>query len=197
MNGTTRSRAIRASSRLLAAAVLTGGVLAGAGPTATAAQKTTGAAPMTTAATPTAETPRRVPAAPCPYTRLIANSAERVGASAVRITVINDGPKPCVLRGFPTVALAGQGSPDRNRPLGVVREGQAPSVTLPVGGRATTRISFTPVLGEADGYCESGGTPTVAPSIVLGVGGGGLQLSPADGGDFALCGNNVRATAFR
>ncbi|MDA5284857.1 DUF4232 domain-containing protein [Streptomyces sp. NPDC054904] len=193
MKGTTRSRAAMVSSRLLAAAVLAGGVLAGAGPVVAATATST---PPTTAAAPTTDA-RRAPAAPCPNTQLIANSAERVGASAVRITVINDGPKPCVLRVFPTVALAGQGSPDKNKPLGVVREGQARPVTLPVGGRATTQITFTPVLGEADGYCKSGATPTVAPSIVLGVGGGGLQLSPADGGDFALCGTSVRATAFR
>ncbi|MFD9457843.1 DUF4232 domain-containing protein [Streptomyces sp. NPDC059985] len=193
MKVTTRSRAATVSSRLLAAAVLAGGVLAGTGPVVAATATST---PATTAAAPTADA-RRAPAAPCPNTQLIANSAERVGASAVRVTVINDGPKPCALRGFPTVALAGQGSPDKNKPLGVVREGQARSVTLPVGGRATTQITFTPVLGEADGYCKSGATPTAAPSIVLGVGGGGLQLSPADGGDFALCGNSVRATAFR
>ncbi|WP_086827217.1 DUF4232 domain-containing protein [Streptomyces sp. NRRL B-24572] len=132
----------------------------------------------------------------CTFSQLIANSAQRVGADKVRITLINDGPKACVLQGFPGMALAGQGSPNRNKPLKVVRQGTAKPVNLAVGGKAWTLIGFTPVLGEAEGYCASGAKPSVAPSIVLGVGGGGLQLGPDDGGDFALCGDTVRATAF-
>ncbi|MFD3875563.1 DUF4232 domain-containing protein [Streptomyces sp. NPDC058623] len=196
MKRPTKIHAVTASSRLLAGAVLAAGVLAGAGPMAAATSASTSTSFAATPPLPTADA-RRAPVAPCRNTQLVANSAERTGASAVRITVINDGPKPCVLRGFPTVALAGHGSPDRNKPLGVVQDGRARPVTLPVGGRATTQLTFTPVLGEADGFCTSGATPTVAPSLVLGVGGGGLQLSPADGGDFALCGDNVRANAFR
>ncbi|MEV8533718.1 DUF4232 domain-containing protein [Streptomyces sp. NPDC051211] len=138
---------------------------------------------------------RRAP--PCTHNQFVANPAERVGSTQVRVTVINEGPKACQLRGFPTVALAGQGSPDKNKPLKVVRQGQAPLVQLPVGGTVTTRITFTPVLGEADGYCASGAEPSVAPSIVVGIAGGALQLAPEDGGNFALCGNSVRATAFR
>ncbi|NXY95369.1 DUF4232 domain-containing protein [Streptomyces sp. BR123] len=168
---------------LAAAALLAGGVLqAGAPPAAEAA----GEAAV-----------GRAPAPACPVTRLVANSAERLGPTEVRITVINEGPRPCTLRGHPTVALAGQGSPDRNTPLVVRRLGAAKLVLLPVGGTAETRISFTPVLGEAGGYCESGDEPTVAPSMVLGVADGLLQLAPEDGGDFALCGTVVRATAFR
>nr|WSX53678.1 DUF4232 domain-containing protein [Streptomyces sp. NBC_00974] len=139
----------------------------------------------------------RVPAPPCASEQLIANSAQRTGSAQVRITVINDGPRACVLNGYPTVALAGQGSPDRNKPLNVIRQGHARAVRLAVGDRASTQLTFTPVLGEADGYCASGVRPTVAPSIVLGVGGGGLQLAPDDGGQFALCGTSVHATAFR
>ncbi|MFD3696809.1 DUF4232 domain-containing protein [Streptomyces sp. NPDC058646] len=140
---------------------------------------------------------RQAPGAPCTSTQLIADSAQRIGSHQVRITVINDGPRACVLKGFPTVALAGQGSPDRNTPLNVVGQGPARDVQLVVGGRAAIRLTFTPVLGEAEGYCASGAEPSVAPSLVLGVGGGGLQLAPDDGGGFALCGTTVRATAFR
>ncbi|MCX4825609.1 DUF4232 domain-containing protein [Streptomyces sp. NBC_01142] len=139
----------------------------------------------------------RAPVAACKHTQLIADSAQQVGADRVRITLINDGPKPCVLKGFPTVALAGQGSPSNNKPLKVVRQGDARPVKLAVGGRASTQLTFTPVLGEADGYCASKAKPSVAPSIVLGAGGGGLQLGLEDGGDFALCDGKVRATAFR
>ncbi|MGW6691072.1 DUF4232 domain-containing protein [Streptomyces sp. NPDC054961] len=139
----------------------------------------------------------RAAAAPCASKQLIANSAERTGFAQVRITVINDGPRACVLNGYPTVALAGQGSPDRNKPLDVIRQGHPRAVRLEVGDRASTQLTFTPVLGEADGYCASGAQPTAAPSIVLGVGGGGLQLAPDDGGRFALCGTSVHATPFR
>ncbi|MER5852177.1 DUF4232 domain-containing protein [Streptomyces sp. NPDC002012] len=139
----------------------------------------------------------RAPVAPCTNTQLVANSAQRTEPSQVRITVINQGPRPCVLSGFPTVALAGQSSPERNKPLNVVRQGKVGSVQLAVGGRASTQLSFTPVLGEAGGYCVSGAAPSVAPSIVVGVAGGRQQLAPDDGGDFALCGSTVRATAFR
>ncbi|MET9887755.1 DUF4232 domain-containing protein [Streptomyces sp. NPDC006430] len=139
---------------------------------------------------------RRAPVAPCTSTQIVANGAQRQGAQ-VLITVTNRGPKPCVLKGFPTVAIAGLGSPDRNKPLRAVGQGQARSVPLAVGGRAVAQLTFTPVLGEADGYCASGAEPSVAPSIVVGVAGGRHQLAPDDGGDFALCGNGVRVTAFR
>ncbi|UQX04442.1 DUF4232 domain-containing protein [Streptomyces sp. RerS4] len=178
-----RTRSLRtASSLLLTAVVITGTLTAGV--TSAAATDAPASAPQ-------------APAAPCTHNQLVANSAQRVGATVVRVTVINEGPKPCVLRGFPTVALAGQGSPDKNRPLTVTRQGKAGPVTLRVGGTASTLIGFKPVLGEADGYCASGAEPTVAPSMVVGVAGGALQLGPADGGDFALCGTTVTATAFR
>lgn len=168
----------------LAAGALACGLLLGAGVSAGA-----GASAQGTAG-------RRGSAAPCAGEQLSADGAERIGAAQIRITVLNDGPEACVLRGFPTVALAGQGSPDRNKPLTVTPQGQAHPVRLAVGDRASTRLTFAPVLGEAGGYCASGAEPTIAPSIVLGAGGGGLQLAPDDGGQFALCGTTVRATAF-
>lgn len=181
MKGTTREGGAGAPSLRLVAAALSCGLLLAAGPAATAREAA----------------PGQAPAAPCASEQLIANSARRIGGTQVRITVINDGPQACTLVGYPTVALAGQGSPDRNRPLHVIRQGRAHAVQLPVGGRASTELTFTPVLGEAGGYCASGSEPTVAPSLVLGVGGGGLQLAPDDGGQFALCGTTVHATAFR
>ncbi|MFJ3925242.1 DUF4232 domain-containing protein [Streptomyces sp. NPDC090022] len=180
---------------LVAAAALAGGLLAGAG----AGQA--GASPASATATATATAGSgaldRAPAPPCRSSRLVANSAERLGPAGIRITVLNEGPRPCVLKGHPTIALAGQGSPDRNKPLRVNRQGTARAVQLPVGGAAQTVVTFAPVLGEADGYCAAGGDPFVAPSMVVGVAGGMLQLAPDDGGEFALCGDSVRATAFR
>ncbi|MEU9165184.1 DUF4232 domain-containing protein [Streptomyces sp. NPDC048424] len=180
MKGTTHAGVARTATRWIATGAVTCGLLLAAGPGA--------------AAQPAAV--RRAPAAPCTSAQLGAD-AQQVRGSQVRVAVTNEGPEACSLKGFPTVALAGQGSPDRNKPLNVVPQGQARAVELPVGGRAWTQLTFTPVLGEADGYCASGAEPTVAPSIVVGVCGGGLQVSPEGGGEFALCGTTVRATAFR
>ncbi|MFI6730485.1 DUF4232 domain-containing protein [Streptomyces sp. R-74717] len=181
MKYTSGSSVTKYSSVLLVVGALVGCLLAGAG---------SGASADGTAL-------RQAPVTPCTRTQLVANSAQRMEPSQVRITVVNQGPNPCVLSGFPAVALAGQGSPDRNKPLNVVRQGKVGPVQLAVGGRASTQLSFTPVLGEAGGYCASGAAPSVAPSIVVGVAGGRQQLAPDDGGDFALCGSTVRATAFR
>ncbi|MEU7726957.1 DUF4232 domain-containing protein [Streptomyces sp. NPDC040724] len=181
MKGTTHAGVARTTTLWIATGAVTCGLLLAAGQGA-AAQPPDG---------------RRAPAPPCTNTRLLADSAQQIRGSQVRITLVNEGPQACSLKGFPAVALAGQGSPDRNKPLNVVPQGQARPVELQAGGRAWTLLTFTPVLGEAEGYCASGAEPTVAPSIVLGVGGGGLQVAPDDGGQFALCGTTVRATAFR
>jgi hypothetical protein len=179
MNRTTRSR-LRLVSVLLAAAA-SAGLPTGADVAAAADDGT----------------PQRASVPSCTSAQVVANSARRIGGTQIGITVVNKGSKPCALTGFPTVALAGLGSPDKNKPLNVIRQGSSAPVQLAVGGRASTQLTFTPVLGEADGYCASGATPFVAPSIVVGVAGGKQQLAPDDGGDFALCGQSIRATAFR
>jgi hypothetical protein len=155
------------------------------------------AAPAAGAATADGVTSPQVTVAPCTSAQLIASGAHRLASGQVVVTVVNQSPRPCVLKGYPTVALAGLGSPGRNTPLQVVHQGASGPVTLAVGGRASTQLTFTPVLGEASGYCASGAAPSVAPSIVVGVAGGGQQLAPDDGGDFALCGTSLRVTAFR
>ncbi|WP_377269655.1 DUF4232 domain-containing protein [Peterkaempfera sp. SMS 1(5)a] len=178
-----------------------GGLLAGCGGTAT---PTGGDSPRTVARGQASPTPvaQGAATADCGYTQLVASAAQQLPSStpkgtwAVRVPLVNDGPQPCVLKGFPTVALAGQGSPERNRPLKVTTEGVAHPVQLAVGGRAWVRLTFRQVLGEADGYCPSGATPLAAPSLVLGVGGGKLQLGMEGGGNFAECDDTVRTTAF-
>ncbi|MGW5604951.1 DUF4232 domain-containing protein [Streptomyces sp. NPDC003753] len=190
MARTTRKRVGTLLSAAAAGAVAAG-LSAAAPAAATAAGVGAGTAMADGAPSP------QVTVAPCTSAQLIASSAHRLASGQVVVTVVNQGPRPCVLKGYPTVALAGLGSPGRNKPLQVVHQGASGPVTLTVGGRASTQLSFTPVLGEASGYCASGAAPSVAPSIVVGVAGGGQQLAPDDGGDFALCGTSVRATAFR
>lgn len=179
MKRATRCVAVKASSVLLLAGLASGTLVTGSG------------------AAVGADAPGRAPVAPCTSTQVVADSAQPTGSAQVRITVTNKGSKPCVLNGFPTVALAGQGSPDKNKPLQVIRVGKSRPVKLAPGGRASAQLTFTPVLGEADGYCASGADPFVAPSMVVGVAGGRHQLAPSDGSEFALCGTTVRATAFR
>ncbi|MCX5197824.1 DUF4232 domain-containing protein [Streptomyces sp. NBC_00249] len=158
--------------------------------------RATAAAVLTVGALTYGPTAAAAPAPACTAAQLSTEGAQRIGSAQVRITVVNEGPS-CLLRGFPTVAVAGLGSPARNSPLSVVPQGAAQSVALAPGGQASTLLTFTPVLGEGDGSCASGAEPTVAPSLVIGVAGGHFQLAPDDGGDFALCGETVRATAFR
>ncbi|MFB6806190.1 DUF4232 domain-containing protein [Streptomyces sp. NPDC056387] len=174
-----RSGALKASSALLVAGFVAAGLAAGAG--------------SGTAATGDA---LRAPAPACTSAQVAATDVRTTGSGAV-VTVTNGGPKTCVLNGFPSVALAGQGSPDKNKPLRVLRQGRSAPVKLAPGARASARLSFVPVLGEGEGYCAAGGEPFVAPTMVVGVAGGRYQIAPTDGSEFALCGNTVRSTAFR
>ncbi|MFJ9339407.1 DUF4232 domain-containing protein [Streptomyces sp. NPDC101733] len=182
------TRSTRSTKKAALAVTAAGLLLAGVPAGAFAATARPAAGP--------ASTPATAPAAACKGSQLTSAGAQRTPSGQVRFTVVNKG-GPCELRGFPTVALAGQGSPDRNKPLGVSPQGGAAPVKLAAGGKAVTVLSFTPVLGEADGYCASGADPTVAPSLVVGVAGARFQVGPSDGGEFALCGGSVRASAFR
>ncbi|MFI5548249.1 DUF4232 domain-containing protein [Streptomyces sp. NPDC051815] len=185
---TANGRPARCRTLLVAAALLAGAGLP--------ALPLTAANPAAAASAPDRPA-AAAPAPPCRADRLTAGGAERQGTTGFRITVVNEGPGPCVLTGHPALALAGQGAPGRGKPLAVTPLGAARPVQLAAGAAAQTRISFTPVLGEADGYCASGAEPFAAPSMVVGVAGARIQLGPDDGGNFALCGTGVRATAFR
>ncbi|MFF3013445.1 DUF4232 domain-containing protein [Streptomyces sp. NPDC057939] len=118
------------------------------------------------------------------------------GTGAAVLSVTNTSSQPCVLTGFPTVAGAGNGSPDKNRPLVVTRSGTAGPVTLAPGGRAWTKLTFVQVQGEADGYCVSGATPSSFPTLVIGVPGAGAHQIAMDDGVFAECDDKVTVTAF-
>ncbi|MGP3683623.1 DUF4232 domain-containing protein [Streptomyces sp. IBSNAI002] len=118
------------------------------------------------------------------------------GTGAAIVPVTNTSTQPCTLRGFPTVAGAGQGSPDKNHPLTVTHSGPAATVSLAPGGRAWTKLTFVNVQGEADGYCASGATPAAFPTLVLGVPGAGSHQIAMDDGVFAACDDKAAVTAF-
>ncbi|MEU8472480.1 DUF4232 domain-containing protein [Streptomyces sp. NPDC029006] len=115
------------------------------------------------------------------------------GAAIVQFT--NVSAKACVLRGHPTVAGAANGSPQHSVPLTVTRKGTASAVRVAPGGKAWLKLTFVQVQGEGDGYCMSGATPSVFPTLVVGLPGAGSHQVALDDGQFAECDNKVTATA--
>ncbi|PBC61979.1 hypothetical protein BKI49_20515 [Streptomyces sp. Tue6028] len=115
------------------------------------------------------------------------------GAAVVQFTNTSAG--PCTVQGHPTVAGAGNGSPDKNHPLAVTSSGAASKVLLAPGGKAWTKLTFVQVQGEADGYCESGSTPVTYPTLVVGLPGAGSHQVALDDGVLAECDDTVTVTA--
>ncbi|MCX4763103.1 DUF4232 domain-containing protein [Streptomyces sp. NBC_01275] len=115
------------------------------------------------------------------------------GAAVVEFTNVSG--TACVLKGHPSVAGAGNGSPDHNSPLVVTPTGTASPVKVAPGGKAWVKLTFVQVQGEADGYCESGADPAVYPTMVVGLPGSGKHQVALDDGVFAECDNKVTVTA--
>lgn len=221
------TRHIRRSAAVLAAAGTAGALLVGCGPDARgtgAPAGTASSSPSAASHSPDAgsTTPTAAPAgatsaapastappatgdtAPCTDSDVSVAPAQGAeirpsgtGTGAVVVAVTNTSGRACTLRGFPTVAGAGNGSPDRNAPLTVTRSGTPAPVRLAPGHHAWVKLTFVQVQGEADGYCVSGATPTVYPTLVLGLPGAGRhQIGMADGSSFAECDNTVKVTAL-
>ncbi|MGW2566259.1 DUF4232 domain-containing protein [Streptomyces sp. NPDC001537] len=124
-----------------------------------------------------------------------ADRPEGTGTGAAVVEFTNVSAKPCVLQGHPTVAGAGNGSPEHNAPLKVTPSGSAAPVKLAPGAKAWLKLTFVQVQGEADGYCKSGATPVAFPTLVVGLPGSGAHQVALDDGVFAECDNTVTATA--
>ncbi|MER6571250.1 DUF4232 domain-containing protein [Streptomyces sp. NPDC001093] len=117
------------------------------------------------------------------------------GTGTALIKFTNVSGHACVLRGHPSVAGAGNGSPAHNRPLKVIPTGIASPVRLAPGGTAWVKLTFVQVEGEGDGYCVSGAKPAVYPTLVVGLSGSGAHQVALSDGEFAECDNTVTATA--
>ncbi|MQS15759.1 DUF4232 domain-containing protein [Streptomyces kaniharaensis] len=117
------------------------------------------------------------------------------GIGAAIIGFANTSGHACTLKGFPTVAGAGNGGPGHNMPLTVTHTGSEAAVKLAPGGKAWVKLTFVQVQGEADGYCVSGATPVAFPSLVLGLPEAGSHQVGLDEGLFAECDNKVTTTA--
>ncbi|MGW1910133.1 DUF4232 domain-containing protein [Streptomyces sp. NPDC002076] len=124
-----------------------------------------------------------------------ADRPDGTGTGAAIVEFTNVSGHACVLRGHPSVAGAGNGSPEHNAPLKVTPTGTASPVRLAPGGKAWVKLTFHQVQGEGDGYCASGAKPTVYPTLVVGLPGAGAHQVALSDGEFAECDNTVTATA--
>ncbi|MFF4353760.1 DUF4232 domain-containing protein [Streptomyces sp. NPDC001530] len=120
---------------------------------------------------------------------------EGTGTGAAIVEFTNVSGKACAVQGHPTVAGAGNGSPEKNHPLTVTQEGSASRVVVAPGGKAWTKLTFVQVQGEADGYCESGSTPVTYPTLVVGLPAAGAHQVALDDGVLAECDDKVTVTA--
>jgi hypothetical protein len=192
MHHRTIRRAVKVAALVPAAAVLIGC-------TATATDAS-GAA-----AAPAASAPahRAVVVRPCTAAVLKVSPAHQAahrpagtGTGAAIVAFTNTGRTACTLKGFPTVAGAGNGSPQLNVPLRVRHSGAASTVRLAHGARAWVKLTFVQVQGEGDGYCVSGSAPVVYPTLVIGLPGAGKHQTALDDGQFAECDDTVTVTAL-
>ncbi|MFF3938979.1 DUF4232 domain-containing protein [Streptomyces phaeofaciens] len=126
--------------------------------------------------------------------RQAADRPRGTGTGAAVVAFTNVAGRPCVLTGHPSVAGAGNGSPQHSTPLSVTRTGSAAPVTVAAGGKAWVKLTFVQVQGEADGYCASGADPTVYPTLVVGLPGSGAHQVALDDGVFAECDDTVTVT---
>nr|WP_168508512.1 DUF4232 domain-containing protein [Streptomyces sp. S1D4-11]QIY95723.1 DUF4232 domain-containing protein [Streptomyces sp. S1D4-11] len=118
------------------------------------------------------------------------------GTGAAIVEFTNVSGKACTVQGYPTVAGAGNGSPEKNRPLKVTTTGGASTVKVAPGGKAWTKLTFVQVQGEADGYCKSGATPASYPTLVVGVPSAGAHQVALTDGVIAECDDKVTVTAL-
>ena len=144
--------------------------------------------------------PTTTSAPACPSTgveatvRQAADRPDGTGTGAAVVEFTNVSATSCVLTGHPTVAGAGNGSPEHNAPLKVTPTGTAAPVAVAPGGKAWVKLTFVQVQGEADGYCESGADPVTYPTLVVGLRGSGSHQVALDDGVFAECDNEVTVT---
>ncbi|MFF3737196.1 DUF4232 domain-containing protein [Streptomyces sp. NPDC002566] len=140
-------------------------------------------------------------AAPCSAGSLEATARQAVvrpagtGTGAAVVEFTNVSGRTCLLKGHPSVAGAGNGSPEMNVPLTVKPTGAAASVKVAPGGKAWVKLTFVQVQGEADGYCVSGSAPVVYPTMVVRLPGSGAHQVALDDGQFAECDDTVTVTA--
>ncbi|MEV3993955.1 DUF4232 domain-containing protein [Streptomyces sp. NPDC049837] len=117
------------------------------------------------------------------------------GTGAVIVEFTNVSKQPCILRGHPSVAGAGNGSTQRSTALKVTRTGSPSTVRLAPRARAWVKLTFVQVQGEGPGYCLSGAEPSVYPALLIGLPRSGTHRVALTDGRIAECDNKVTTTA--
>lgn len=117
------------------------------------------------------------------------------GTGAVVVEFTNVSEQPCVVRGYPSVAGAGDGSGRRSTALKVTRSGPPSSVRLAPRARAWVKLTFVQVQGEGPGYCRSGAEPSVFAALVIGLPRSGTHRVALADGRIAECDDKVTVTA--
>ncbi|MFD5521980.1 DUF4232 domain-containing protein [Streptomyces sp. NPDC127066] len=157
----------------------------------------------------TPKAPASVPATAKPATKTKTCAAESLkafmyqadvrppgtGTGAAIVEFTNMSGATCSLEGYPTVAGAANGTPEKNHPLTVTRTGSSSRVTLAPAAKAWVKMTFVQVQGEADGYCVSGTTPVTYPTLVVGLPSSGAHQLALEDGVLAECDNKVTVTA--
>jgi hypothetical protein len=158
----------------------------------------TGILPGTAMATSTTTTSTPPPACPASALQISARQAANppvgTGTGAAVVQFTNVSRKTCVLKGHPTVAGAGNGSPTHNTPLKVTPTGRAATVTVRPNGKAWVKLTFVQVQGEGDGYCVSGKAPVTYPTMLVGLPHSGKHQVALDDGVWAECDDKVTVT---
>ncbi|MFJ6836008.1 DUF4232 domain-containing protein [Streptomyces sp. NPDC091209] len=127
------------------------------------------------------------------YQAAVRPAGTGTGAAIVEFT--NMSGASCAVQGYPTVAGAANGSPEKNHPLAVTPTGSASKVVLAPGAKAWVKMTFVQVQGEGDGYCVSGSAPVTYPTLVVGLPAGGAHQLALEDGVLAECDNTAKVTA--
>ncbi|ANP50370.1 hypothetical protein J2Z21_000867 [Streptomyces griseochromogenes] len=147
-----------------------------------------------------ASTTTSTPPPACPASALQVSAWQAVhrpvgtGTGAAVVQFTNVSRRTCALKGHPTVAGAGNGSPAHNTPLKVTPTGRAATVTVRPHGKAWVKLTFVQVQGEGDGYCVSGKDPVTYPTMVIGLPHSGKHQVALNDGVWAECDNKVTVT---
>ncbi len=172
-----------------------GGTGASAGPAGDSTPKAPASVPATATATPATKTKTCAAESMKAFMYQADVRPPGTGTGAAIVEFTNMSGATCALEGYPTVAGAANGSPEKNHPLTVTRTGSSSKVTLAPAAKAWLKMTFVQVQGEADGYCVSGTTPVTYPTLVVGLPSSGAHQLALEDGVLAECDNKVTVTA--
>lgn len=188
-----RAGSTSSSSNSPSPAASSGGTGSSAGPVGGSTPKAPG--PASATSTPTTKTKACAAESLKAFMYQAAVRPQGTGTGAVIVEFTNMSGTSCAMRGYPTVAGAANGSPEKNHPLAVTPTGSSPEVLVAPGGKAWVKVTFVQVQGEGDGYCVSGADPVTYPTLVVALPSGGAHQLALEDGVLAECDNKATVTA--